>query len=49
KQLFTQFTETPTVLVLDPKGSIISEVITILRKRNLMNQVVYLGDLNANI
>ena len=49
KQIFKQFKTTPSALVLDPKGSFIPEVINILYKNNLDENIVYLGDFNANI
>ena len=48
-QIFKQFKTTPSALVLDPKGSFIPEVINILYKNNLDENIVYLGDFNANI
>jgi len=49
KQIFKQFKKTPSALVLDPKGSFIPEVISILYRNKLEKNIVYLGDINANI
>ena len=48
-QLFSQFSQKPSALVLDPKGSFIEKAVKILKKHGLENRCVYLGDIHANI
>ena len=43
-QLFSQFPQKPSALVLDPKGGFIGETVKILKKNNLTDKCVYLGD-----
>lgn len=48
-QLFRNFKQTPTALILDPKGSFINNVAGILEKRGLQDRCILLGDVHANI
>ena len=48
-QLFRNFKQTPTALILDPKGSFINNVAGILKKRGLQDRCILLGDVHANI
>lgn len=48
-QLFRNFKQTPTALILDPKGSFINNVAGILEKRGLQDRCILLGDVYANI
>ena len=48
-QLFRNFKQTPTALILDPKGSFINNVAGILEKRGLQGRCLLLGDVHANI
>ena len=43
-QLFSQFSQKPSALVLDPKGGFIGKTVKILEKNNLTDKCVYLGD-----
>jgi hypothetical protein len=48
-QLFKNFKQVPTALILDPKGSFIKNVVGILDKRGLSDRCIFLGDVNAHI
>ena len=48
-QLFKNFKQVPTALILDPKGSFIKNVVEILDKRGLSDRCIFLGDVNAHV
>ena len=48
-QLFKNFKQVPTALILDPKGSFINNVVEILDKRGLSDRCIFLGDVNAHV
>ena len=47
QQLFSKFKNTPSALVLDPKGSFTPEVIKMLKELDLEDKVICLGDSDA--
>ena len=48
-QLFSQFSQKPSALVLDPKGSFIEKAVKIFKRHGLKDKYVYLGDIHGNI
>ncbi len=48
-QLFKNFSQTPTALILDPKGSFIQNVARMLKARGLSDRCIFLGDINAHV
>jgi hypothetical protein len=48
-QLFKNFKQVPTALILDPKGSFIRNVAKMLDKRGLSDRCIFIGDVNAHV